>query len=180
MDRRNFMKTMCTAGAGGMLFLAGTEAAKAQSEAGASLETCEREWKLSQAWIVNAVENMDAKIDEKEKIRILEDCGRACARRGAMKAAAESTGDLDKFLGTMKAWIGEKNVRREGATVFVTYSQCYCPNVQAMEKVPASYCNCSRGWAKEMFETVLGKPVAVELLSSIKRGDKECRLVIRT
>lgn len=179
MDRRDFMKRACAAGAGGAFLIAAGGAAKAQSKDSASLEACEREWKLSQTWIVNVVENMDAKVDEKEKVRILEACGRSCARRGAVEAASKCAGDLDAFLSAMRKWIGEANVRREGSTVHLTYSKCYCPNVQSMEKVPASYCNCSRGWAKEMFETVLGKPVEVDLLSSIKRGDAECRLVIR-
>jgi predicted hydrocarbon binding protein len=46
-------------------------------------------------------------------------------------------------------------------------------------QLPASYCLCSAGWVQEMFETVTGRPVHVELIRSIKGGAPDCRFVVR-
>jgi predicted hydrocarbon binding protein len=178
MDRRKFVKKVCQAGAGGMLLLAGTSGIKAESQEQPVPPPEDKEKKFSQEWIVNVVASMDSKLGEKEKIRILEACGRACARKSSIQTALENRGDLEKFLAAMRGLIGEGNVQREGKRVQLAWNQCYCPNVRALDKVPPLYCNCSRGWVKEMFETALGKPVDVKLLTSIKRGDKECRLVV--
>ncbi len=180
MDRRTFMKAVCATSAGGAILFAGARPARAQSEQEAAmLQECERGSKSCRAWILDLVANAEAKLGKKETAVILESCGRSCARRGPIEAARKCQGDLDAFLKTMGGWIGAENVRREGSVVHLVYSKCYCPNVEGVEKVPAVYCECSRGWVGEMFETVLGRKVEVELLSSVKRGDGECRLVVR-
>ena len=47
------------------------------------------------------------------------------------------------------------------------------------DRLPDTYCNCSRGWLLEVFENITGKPASVELLSSIRRGGADCRFVVR-
>ena len=192
MDRRDFMKKVCEAGAGSAIVMVAAGAARGQSEAKpavksaaesaaeAARDACEKNRKFSQEWIVNAVGNLEGKLDEKSEILILEECGRACARKGASKTAIENKDNLEGFLTIMRGWMGEQNVLREPHTVTLVFDKCYCPNLSSFAgTVPSSYCNCSRGWMKEMFETVTGKPCDVALLSSIMRGDKECRLVVQ-
>jgi len=187
MDRRDFMRKACEAGAGGMLILASAGSAHGRSEeqgaaksaAQAAQEACEKDREFSREWIMNMAENIDGELDEKTKILLLEECGRSCARKGATAIAVEAKGDLEKFLSVYRGWIGDRNVLREGNTVTIVYDKCYCPNVRDAEKVPAIYCHCSRGWVREMLETVTGKPCDVTLITSIKRGDKECKLSVR-
>jgi predicted hydrocarbon binding protein len=45
-------------------------------------------------------------------------------------------------------------------------------------KLSATYCNCSRGWAKALFEGVLGKSVEVIMEKSIVSGDNQCKFRI--
>jgi len=73
-----------------------------------------------------------------------------------------------------------KHLHREGDSVYIVYLKCYCSMVSRIPagKLSAVYCNCSRGWAKALFEGALKKPVEVTLMKSIKRGDKECRFKI--
>jgi hypothetical protein len=42
--------------------------------------------------------------------------------------------------------------------------------------MPDSYCYCSVGWVKEMFEQALERPVEVRLEASVLRGDEACQL----
>jgi hypothetical protein len=195
MDRREFVKKACGAGAGGAFLLAAGGASLGQEQqpevrpaatpapeaaAEKAREACEKDRKFAQEWIVNAVGNIEGKLDENTEILVLEECGRACARKGAVKAAVANKGNVDGLVAVLRGWIGEKAVIREGGVVTLVFDKCYCPNLSGYEgNVPRSYCNCSRGWVKEMFETVTGKPCEVALLSSVRRGDKECRLVVQ-
>jgi len=70
-------------------------------------------------------------------------------------------------------------LRRRIAQVELRYPKCYCPLVAAgATRMSPTYCNCSRGWVLEHFETATGKPVTVKLTHSIKRGDTFCRFLI--
>ena len=54
----------------------------------------------------------------------------------------------------------------------------YCPNVN-IDITTKSYCDCSLGWQKYMFEIVFGKPVEVRHIETILRGGKTCRFEIK-
>lgn len=137
---------------------------------------------FQQEWIKSLMETLDAQVDEPARIKIMEECGRACARRGAVAGLSKAAaGDLDKLIGALAGHLGRENVRREGNIVHLRYSKCFCPLVAAgPERLSKTYCNCSRGWAMEVFGAVTGKPVTVELLRSIKRGDPACEFIVRT
>jgi predicted hydrocarbon binding protein len=45
-------------------------------------------------------------------------------------------------------------------------------------KLSGTYCNCSRGWAKALFEGALRRPVEVIKEQSIISGDKQCKFRI--
>ena len=180
MNRKEFVKMMCHLGIGsGACLLARGQTASAAAAPLQEEENMQRKERFTRDWIESLMTNMDSQLDAAARIRLMEACGRACARNGAVKAARASNGDLDKLLATMRKWIGEANVRKEGNQVFQTYTKCLCPQVQSGSgKLSDTYCHCSRGWVKEMYETVVGKPVQVELLESIKRGGKFCRFII--
>lgn len=131
-------------------------------------------------WIKTLVENLDAEVDEKTRTKVLENCGRSCIPRSYVKKAqtcrknAKSINDFLDSLG--KVW---SHLKREGNNVFVVYEKCYCPLVKDYsEKLSSSWCNCSRGWIKELFESVLEKPVEVLLEKSIKQGNEICKFKV--
>jgi predicted hydrocarbon binding protein len=181
MNRKEFIKTACQAGvaSGAALLIAESNGGGAVSSAQEE-PTMSKKEKFVQDWVKTLVGNMDRQLDEGTRVRLMELSGRACARQGAINTATACKGNLDKFLVAMKKWIGEDNVRRDGNKIHLVYSKCLCPLVQSgAEKLSDTYCNCSRGWLKEMYETVLGKPVDVQLTESIKRGGKACRFIVR-
>jgi len=138
------------------------------------------EKKETTRWIKNMLQSLDACLDEAAKTEVMESCGRACARGGVIGTARKFSGDLQGFLDRMAQWVGKDNVRHEGSVIHLVYPRCLCPTVaQDSSRLPDDYCLCSRGWLKEMFETVTGKPVEVELRHSIKRGADSCRFTVR-
>jgi predicted hydrocarbon binding protein len=90
------------------------------------------------------------------------------------KKTMKNSKDIDEFLVKLsKNW---KHLKLDGDNIHVEYEKCYCPLVRdCHEKLSATFCNCSRGWVKELFESALEKPVKVRLEKSIKSGDRTCR-----
>jgi predicted hydrocarbon binding protein len=136
--------------------------------------------KQSHKWIKALTESLDTQLDEKAREKILENCGRNCisssfvARGKALKKSAKNTDDfLDKLS---QKW---KHLQRDGNNIYVVYEKCYCPLVKDYpDKLSPTFCNCSKGWIKELFESALEKPITVKLEKSIKQGDKICRFSV--
>jgi predicted hydrocarbon binding protein len=42
-----------------------------------------------------------------------------------------------------------------------------------------TYCHCAEGFVKKYWETVVGKPVGVQLVESAVSGASECKFAIR-
>lgn len=130
-------------------------------------------------WVQNLMESMDAHLDEQTRTALMESCGRACARGGAINSARKCQGDVDKLVTTLEKWIGQGHARREGDVVHVVYPRCLCHLVaKGPPTLPDTYCLCSRGWLKEMFEAVVDHPVEVDLLESVKRGADQYRFTV--
>ena len=128
-------------------------------------------------WLVD-VKAVEGHIDEARLKEILEERGRACIGPGNIKQAkdaAKGTKTTEEFLDNFEKVY--PMLKREGGKVYVVYPECYCPGMKNFTgEVPLSYCYCSVGWVKEMFEQALERPVEVKLESAVLRGDPECRL----
>jgi predicted hydrocarbon binding protein len=178
MNRKQFLGAFLCAGAGAGRLQAGDRA----EETGVAppLTPCEEKVDFAHGWITRFMESLDAEVPPPDRIALLEARGRSCARGGAVAAAKQCEGDVDKLVSTIAGWSGASEMRREGNRVRVAFTRCACPMV-AEVKAPLSptYCHCSVGWIKEMFETVSGGPVTVEVLETVKRGGTACRFDLR-
>lgn len=134
-------------------------------------------------WIGTLVYSLDANVDEKTKNQIMEDCGRACARRRAVRKVKDlksKVDDLDKLLEEVnRLHFWTDSLHREGNTIYAVYNNCYCSLVKdSKDKLSPSFCLCSRGWVKELMEIIVGKPVDVEIEKTIRRGDAFCKFSV--
>jgi len=175
MDRKGFMKKS-SIGLFAGFFASRGGTARAQSDEKPAEDKTKS---FRHAWIRSLVGHMDARLEEGQRTVLMESCGRECARRGAVKMAEPFKGNVDGLLAELEKHLGKDHAAREGDHAFLQYDQCYCPMVAGMEeKLSGTWCQCSRGWVLEMFETAAGKPVKVELLQSILKGDPVCRFKI--
>ena len=57
---------------------------------------------------------------------------------------------------------------------------CYCPLVRSKldQGMPVDFCKCGSGWFRQQWEGATGKPVMVEVLKSVLRGDEYCEFAI--
>jgi predicted hydrocarbon binding protein len=127
------------------------------------------------------MDGLNQNVDEKTLASILEQCGRQCQSQSFIKKARDiyqKSKSTDEFL--EKFGHVYKHLHREGGKVYVVYPKCYCSQVNKIPKgkLSGTYCNCSRGWAKALFEGAMGRPVEVIMEESIINGDDQCRFRI--
>jgi predicted hydrocarbon binding protein len=125
------------------------------------------------------VKGLDS-LDEETTRGIMERCGEACAETGDLGLAmkiAEETEDIDQIIAKANdeiAWCGRWT--REGGTITAVCATCGCHLVmRGIVELSGTFCLCSRGWVKAVFEALLKRPVRVELEKAIGRGDDVCK-----
>lgn len=132
----------------------------------------------TEKWITCLIAGLNEHTDEKTRAAILEQCGRQCQSQSFVKKARgiyQKSKSVDEFLDKLGQIY--KHLHREGDKVYIIYHKCYCPQVNKIPrgKLSGTYCNCSRGWAKALFEGALGRPIEVIMEQSIISGDKQCK-----
>jgi predicted hydrocarbon binding protein len=140
---------------------------------------------LMRKWLTAFLAGLDEHVDEQTRSRLMETCGNVCAGHHASIDVARSimrgSENIDEFLEKINQqedyWCG-KWVREEDVIYSVCH-ECGCPLVLSkLVELSPTFCNCSRGWVKAVFEAALGKPVEVELTQAIGRGDRVCKFVV--
>ncbi len=113
----------------------------------------------------------------------MEKSGEACALTGSFKIAkkiAEESTEINDIIAKANdqiPWCG--NWKMEGSKISSVCLECGCPLIRNKIVLPnRTFCYCSVGWAKKIFETLLKKPVDVNLEKSKGSGDDICKFNI--
>jgi len=136
--------------------------------------------------VLNSIIKGLEKVDLETRKKIMELCGEACAREdGDLEIArriAEETTDEEEILTKVNneiPWCGIWTLKDN--IIQCTCIKCGCPLVRhKVVDLTGTFCLCSRGWVKKIFETLLERPVNVKLEKSIGRGDKVCKFAVYT
>ncbi len=139
---------------------------------------------LLENWVETLIGNLDIFMDEESKIQALEKCGRACASHHGeiekiqeIKSQGKNVKEILEKMNEMKMWCG--NWLKKGDIIFSVCQRCGCPLVLSkLIKLSPTFCYCSQGWVKSVFEVILEKPVHVILKKAIGRGDDVCHFII--
>ena len=128
------------------------------------------------AHIKSLMDVLDGKVIANTRKALMADChclGAAVLQK-AITMKKESK-NLDEFLEKF-----DHTMRREGNVIHVMYSKCYCASVnKTKKKFSDTYCNCSCGFNKKLFETALNKKVEVTLINSVLQGADQCDIEVR-
>jgi Family of unknown function (DUF6144) len=133
-------------------------------------------------WIRSMMDRLDDAVGVNVAGKVMEACGRQCIGRSVLEKAGrfqQNSTDLDDLLDQLnQARIGGGNLHRKGDLIHASYDRCYCGSVsKTRQPISITYCKCSCGWYQLLFETLLGKPVEVELIDSIIHGGAICQFV---
>ena len=137
--------------------------------------------KRMEQWITCLIDGLDKHVDKETKAMILEQCGRQCQSQSFIEKARKIYKKSQTMREFLKAFSEVyENLHIEGNNIYIVYPKCYCSFVNKIPSgtLSATYCNCSRGWAKELFEKALGRSVEVVMEESIVNGDEQCKFKI--
>ncbi len=187
MDRKEFLRVGACACAA--MILCGNSAAHQDppqpedEDKDTETEEVKRRRKFVGDWAEHLTLVLDETVDEKTRARIMEGCGRGCAERGYKEAAMQHAGDLDGLLAEMKAqWAEHADFDAQTGVVQLSArpaGACFCPLVEGRKQMPSrTFCLCSQGWMKEIFESVTKKKATVVLEKTILTGADRCAFKI--
>ena len=137
-------------------------------------------------WVKCLLEGLETRVNRDLLAEILSNCGRRCIPESfikkMMKVWSEDP-DLDVLIENINdSWSGagaDAKIRRKNSELMVEYGECYCPLVkESVQEMPSIWCECSRGWLMQLFESFLGDKVEVELIESVQKGDEKCRFKV--
>ncbi len=175
MNRKQFLKNcalgLCTCAAVGL---------PARAESPAAEATKPEDWRLPfvKQRYARLLEILAARVDEKTLNEILVDLGTYCSALGD-DWRAKFRGDLEGFKRAVKQSAAGDNITYDRVTGTITMASdertdCFCPLISRFSHTPQVACNCSLGWQQHTWETLLQKPVKVELKESVLRGGRRC------
>ena len=147
---------------------------------------------FAEKWVTRFMDVLDNNVDDATFNKIMEDNGRRCFHNRLEETGQKiPTMTLEEFT----VWVKENDrdgmFRIEGNTVYfqvkksartgkyVRPGQCVCQFAESRpEGLSPRYCHCSIGYVREWFSQKISKPVEVELLTSVLRGDDWCKFKI--
>lgn len=182
MDRKTFLKAsfgVVAASVAGASLPAGAD----EPECAKDLEKAEQENAFVNAWLADLFEAIDAEVDPRARVRLLEACGRGCYRRHAFKQeiARKGQGSLANleraYRENFEAWI-------EDGALHIRYGKvskgCYCPAARHRPARPHDlHCECTKATHQTVCEAALGRPCRVEVLETVRRGGTTCHFAVR-
>jgi len=172
MNRKEFLKDcalgLCACTAAGLLTPASTTAAETKPV---------EDWRLGYAkrCYARLLEILSVRMDEKTLNDTLRDLGGFCSSTDWKLESYR--GNFDGYMERLKQSSSGDTATydRETGVITVTSPErtdCFCP--LNCSQTPKVVCNCSLGWQRQTWETVLQKSVTVELKESVLRGGKRC------
>jgi hypothetical protein len=137
-------------------------------------------------WIRNAVRRLEKEAGKPTARRAMQACGMKCCgptqQRRAKQFMGESRSVKELLARLNERGIGGGRLRlKDRNTILGGYDRCYCGRVKHTQQAfpTNTYCHCSAGWYKSLFEAAFDKPVKVRLKQSIIQGADRCEFEIK-
>jgi len=142
-----------------------------------------------------AIDRLDKLVDKTTCGKIMMGCGYTCQSLYDQTAAKVKTirqqyAAEEEFMANLLPFDASFRFERKGKDLiqhfsphkFASGKRCDCPLIGNLpEGIYASptVCQCSRGFTQQRWETILGRPVEVEVVSSpIIDGSEDCKFII--
>ena len=128
------------------------------------------------AWVKSAMRRLENRFDRTavKQIRMNCQCGYGMDEKLALlKELMDSSSSLEEFANQEKARAaGLSCINGE---LYLQFPFCPCPMLAEVDKLDTdTWCQCTTGYSKVLFEKAFGCEVNVDLLKSIKMGDEIC------
>ena len=128
------------------------------------------------AWVKSTINRLENHFDKSvvKQIRMNCQCGYGMDEKlGLVRELVESSSSLEEFADRDKAKAA--GLSCANGELYLQFSFCPCPMLADVDKLDTdTWCQCTTGYSKVLFEKAFGCGVDVELLKSIKMGDGIC------
>ena len=180
MDRKNFLKKVCTYGACGcaaMTFMPSLTVAEATT-----VNEDDQDWRIGfmQKRMAKHIEHLGSKLDPNTMNEVIEMLGRDCSNIGIARYS-DYQGNIKGFLEeVITKWGDKAEYDEENGVIKIIGKQrdsCFCPFVDK-KFMSVEFCSCSLGWQKNTYETILGKKVDATMNETILKGSDRCCFTI--
>lgn len=155
-------------------------AVKAESNETTAQNIVNGELEDNPAWVKNTMKRLEENFDTQtvKKIRMNCQCGYAMDEKLALvKEIMASATNLEEFGNNDKAKAAGLSYR--GGELFLQFTFCPCPMLADVNNLDSkTWCQCTTGYSKVLFEKAFGCKVDVDLLKIVKMGDDICLMKI--
>lgn len=131
-------------------------------------------------WVKSAMCRLESQFDRDmvKKIRMNCQCGYGMEEKVALvKELMADAASLEAFAGSPKA--REAGLFCKDGELYLQFGFCPCPMLEGVERLETdTWCQCTTGYSKALFERAFACSVDVELQKSIKMGDDICLMKI--
>ncbi len=158
--------------------------------------------KMRQKALCKALSILESKSNAEQQFEILSHCAHVFPVEliPPMRDLYKETSSIDAVIEALKSKGGyyPKLLRREGSIIYsekgpanpTAYKEaktaaekrrayCFCPLIREnLDETPKIFCNCSAGWPKQLWEGILEKPLKIEIIRSLIKGDDTCEFAI--
>lgn len=131
-------------------------------------------------WVKNTMKRLENNFDKStiKKIRMSCQCGYGMDEKLALlKELVVSSSSLEEFANHDKAKTA--GLSYHDNELYLQFPFCPCPMLAEVDKLETNtWCQCTTGYSKIIFEKAFGCEVDVELMKSVKMGDEICLMKI--
>lgn len=130
------------------------------------------------AWVKSAMHRLENKFDPAttKQIRMTCQCGYGMDEKlKLIENLIASSSSMEEFASLAKA----AGLFYQGGVLYLQFQFCPCPMLADVDRLETNtWCQCTTGYSKVLFEKAFGCEVDVELLKSVKMGDDVCLMTI--
>ena len=131
-------------------------------------------------WVKSAMHRLESRFDApaRKKVRMQCQCGYGMEEKLALvRELMSSATSIEEFAGSGQARAAGLFCR-DGA-LFLQFDFCPCPMLAQVDRLETdTWCQCTTGYSRVLFERAFACQADVELLQSIKMGDPVCLMQI--
>ncbi|MCD2493449.1 DUF6144 family protein [Lacrimispora sp. NSJ-141] len=131
-------------------------------------------------WVKSAMRRLESRFEPGavKKIRMNCQCGYGMEEKLALVKELKSNAEsIEEFVDSEKARAA--GLFCEDGGLFLQFYFCPCPMLAEVDRLETkTWCQCSAGYSKVLFEKAFACKADVELLKSIKMGDPVCLMKI--
>lgn len=131
-------------------------------------------------WVKSTMGRLENKFDPETRKQIRMDC--QCGygmdeKLSFVKELVSAASNMEEFANSDKAKAA--GLFCMDGILYLKFLFCPCPMLASVDKLETNtWCQCTTGYSKVLFEKAFGCIVEVELLKSIKMGDDICLMKI--